>query len=147
VGGFGEIGKAALTKVREALEIVGLQGFESRALGTLSSGQLQRVLFARLLVQDAELILLDEPFNAVDTKTTAALLAMVTRWNQEKRTVVAVLHDETQVLQNFPQTLMLARELVDWGPSSQVLTPKNFKKAQAMSEAWDEQAEFCKHNV
>jgi len=105
VGGFGEISKESITQVREALDIVGLKGFETRALGTLSSGQLQRVLFARLLVQDAELILLDEPFNAVDTQTTAALLSMVTRWHHEKRTVVAVLHDETQVLLNFPQIL------------------------------------------
>ena len=147
VGGFGEINKRALAQVTVALESVGLHGFETRALGTLSSGQLQRVLFARLLVQDAELILLDEPFNAVDTQTTAALLAMVTRWHHEKRTVVAALHDETQVLRHFPQTLILARELVDWGPSSQVLTQTNFKKTQAMSEAWDEQAEFCKRNV
>ncbi|WP_163364259.1 ATP-binding cassette domain-containing protein, partial [Klebsiella aerogenes] len=68
-------------------------GFESRIIGTLSGGQLQRMLFARLLVQDARLILLDEPFTAIDAKTTADLLALVCRWNAEKRSIVAVLHD------------------------------------------------------
>ncbi|WP_163593816.1 ATP-binding cassette domain-containing protein, partial [Klebsiella variicola] len=65
--------------IDHALAAVGLTGFESRIIGTLSGGQLQRMLFARLLVQDARLILLDEPFTAIDAKTTADLLALVCR--------------------------------------------------------------------
>ncbi|MFV3255193.1 ATP-binding cassette domain-containing protein, partial [Klebsiella pneumoniae] len=72
----------------------------------LSSGQFQRVLFARILVQDARLILLDEPFNAVDARTTQDLLQLVDRWRQEGRTLVAVLHDQAQVHSHFPQTLL-----------------------------------------
>jgi len=86
-----------LARVDAALEAVGLQGFERRPVGTLSSGQLQRALFARLLVQDADLILLDEPFNAVDSKTTAGLLTLVQQWHRQGRTVIAVLHDDAQV--------------------------------------------------
>ena len=81
-------------------------------MGTLSSGQTQRVLFARMLVQDAQLILLDEPFNAMDSKTTQALLALIHQWHRQQRTVVTVLHDDAQVRQHFPHTLLLAREVV-----------------------------------
>ncbi len=100
-------------------------------------------MFARLLVQDAPLILLDEPFNAVDAKTTAGLLALVQQWHREGRTVIAVLHDDAQVRQHFPQTLLLARELVGWGPTADVLTEANLQHARAMAEAWDETAEVC----
>lgn len=138
----------ALTSARRdaidgALHAVGLQGFEQRSIGSLSSGQLQRVLFARLLVQDAELILLDEPFNAIDSATAAALLALILQWHQQQRTVIAVLHDDALVRAHFPETLLLARERVAWGPTAAVLTPANLARARAMAEAWDESATVC----
>ena len=143
VGAFGNVSHDKLARVDAALHAVGLQGFERRAVGSLSAGQLQRVMFARILVQDASLILLDEPFNAVDSKTTAGLLALVQQWHQEQRTVIAVLHDDAQVRQHFPQTLLLARELVGWGPTAEVLTEAKLMRARAMAEAWDETAEVC----
>ena len=143
VGAFARVSPSLLARVDSALQTVGLQGFERRTVGTLSAGQVQRVMFARILVQDAQLILLDEPFNAVDTKTTARLLALVQQWHQERRTVVAVLHDDAQVRQHFPQTLLLARELVGWGPTAEVLTEANLQRARAMAEAWDETAQVC----
>ena len=73
------------------------------------------MLFARLLLQDADLVLLDEPFAAIDSKTVADLMVVIRRWRAEKRTVVAVLHDLDQVRRDFPNTLLLARELVDVG--------------------------------
>ena len=112
-------------------------------MGSLSSGQFQRVLFARMLVQEADLILLDEPFNAIDSRTTEALLQIVAQWHAQGRTVVAVLHDDNQVRAYFPQTLMLARELVAWGETSQVLTVANLQRARALAEAWDDRAEIC----
>ena len=142
-GVWGGIGRAMLARVDSALEAVGLQGFARRPVASLSSGQLQRVLFARLMVQDAELILLDEPFNAIDAQTTAALLVLVRRWHQERRTVIAVLHDDAQVHQHFPATLLLARELVAWGPTCDVLTEPWLQSARAMAEAWDDNAELC----
>lgn len=143
LGAFGRVSPALMAEVFAALHSVGLQGFERRSLGTLSSGQLQRVMFARLLVQNADVILLDEPFNAVDSKTTASLLGLVQQWHQQQRTVIAVLHDEAQARQHFPQALLLARELVAWGPTGEVLTPANLQRARAMAEAWDESAELC----
>jgi zinc/manganese transport system ATP-binding protein len=130
-------------QVLTALQAVGLEGFESRPLNSLSSGQFQRVLFARLLVQDAQLILLDEPFSAMDSKTTAALLGLIAQWHTQGRTVIAVLHDDTQVRTHFPQTLLLAREMVAWGATDQVMTVAHLRQARALAEAWDDDAEFC----
>ena len=142
-GAWGAVTRGMLAHVDAALQAVGLEGFERRTIGSLSSGQLQRVMFARLLVQDAELILLDEPFNAVDARTAAALLGLVRQWHQQQRTVIAVLHDDHLVREHFPQTLLLARERVGWGSTADVLTEPNLRRARAMAEAWDENAELC----
>ena len=101
------------------------------------------MLFARLLLQDARVIVLDEPFNAIDAKTSADLLALVHRWHGEKRTVLAALHDIELIKAHFPQALLLAREPVAWGATADVLTPDNIVKARRMCEAFDEHAEAC----
>ncbi|MBX9932002.1 MAG: ABC transporter ATP-binding protein [Methylobacterium sp.] len=127
----------------EALHAVGLNGFEDRSIGTLSGGQFQRALFARLILQDASVILLDEPFSGVDGRTTQDLLALIRSWHRQGRTIVAALHDLAQVAEHFPITLLLAREPVAWGPTAAVLTPSNLGRAQSLSEAWDEDAPVC----
>jgi zinc/manganese transport system ATP-binding protein len=142
-GLFGGIGAKQRDAVEAAISAVGLTGFEERAIGTLSGGQMQRMLFARLLLQDARVIVLDEPFNAIDTKTSADLLALVQRWHSEERTVLAAMHDLELVRSNFPETLLLARESVAWGKTSEVLTPQNLLKARQMCEAFDELAASC----
>jgi zinc/manganese transport system ATP-binding protein len=142
-GLFGGINAASSERVREAIAAVGLTGFEQRAIATLSGGQMQRVLFARLLLQDAQTILLDEPFNSIDSRTAMDLLALVRRWHGERRTVLAALHDIDLVRENFPQTLLLAREPVAWGETVDVLTPQNLLKARQMCEAFDEAADTC----
>jgi zinc/manganese transport system ATP-binding protein len=142
-GLFGGIGKAEQGEIAHALAAVGLNGFENRGIGTLSGGQMQRLLFARVLLQDARLIVLDEPFNAIDSKTTADLTELVRRWHAEKRTVVAALHDMDLVRANFPETLLLARTPVAWGVTAQVLTAENLKEARRMCEAFDDSAGTC----
>ncbi len=127
----------------QALATVGLGGFEGRALGTLSGGQFQRVLFARILLQDAQLILLDEPFAAVDEPTIDALMTLILRWKGEGRTTIAVLHDFDLVRGRFPQTLLLARKLLAWGATAEVLTPENMRRMRATVAAWDEHAPVC----
>lgn len=131
-------------EAQAALDAVGLAGFERRAIGELSVGQFQRVLFARVLLQDASVILLDEPFNAIDARTTADLLAVVRRWHGEARTVVAVLHDIEQVRAHFPRTLLLAREPVAWGPTAEALSAHNLFRARQMAEAWNDDAAWCR---
>lgn len=142
-GLFGGIGASRRVAVLEAMAGVGLTGFENRPIGSLSGGQLQRALFARLMLQDARLILLDEPFTAIDQKTTADLLALVARWHEEKRTVLAVLHDLDVVRRHFPHTLLLARRPIAWGKTPEVLRPENLLKARQMVEAFDAGANPC----
>jgi zinc/manganese transport system ATP-binding protein len=142
-GLFGGVGARERDRVHHAIAAVGLTGFEDRPIGTLSGGQMQRVLFARLLLQDARLIVLDEPFNAIDAKTAADLFDLVRRWHSEKRTVLAALHDLDLVRANFPEVLLLARERVAWGQAKDVLTPENLLKARRMCEAFDEEAGEC----
>ena len=142
-GLFGGIDKKARRRIEEAIAAVGLTGFEDRAIGTLSGGQMQRMLFARLLLQDARVIVLDEPFNAVDAKTSADLFDLVRRWHGEKRTVLTALHDIDFVRANFPECLLLAREPVAWGSTPTVLTPENLLMARRMCEAFDEHATEC----
>lgn len=131
------------TAILGALHAVGLEGFEGRGLDTLSGGQLQRALFARVLLQDADLILLDEPFNAIDTKTVGDLIALIKRWSDEKRTVIVVAHDLTLVREHFPQTLLLARQEIAWGETGATLTPENLARARRFTEAWNDDAPWC----
>lgn len=147
VGLFGSMSNTLIKRADDALRDVGLDGFAARSIGSLSAGQFQRVLFARILLQDAELILLDEPFNAIDTRTTTALLDIVQRWHLEGRTVIAVLHDHEQVRKHFPQCLMLAREVVAWGDTDSVLAPNNLQRASAMAESQDDFAPLCESAV
>lgn len=142
-GLFGGIGRQQQTKVLGALAAVGLNGFERRTIGTLSGGQMQRMLFARVLLQDARVIVLDEPFNAIDAKTSTDLLELVKHWHTEQRTVLAALHDMDLVRANFPETVLLAREPVAWGATAQVLTQENLLTARRMCEAFDDSAAPC----
>jgi zinc/manganese transport system ATP-binding protein len=149
LGHWGRLGwhrgvdRALLAQAADAISAVGLAGFERRPVGTLSAGQLQRALFARLMLQDAAVILLDEPFNALDARTTEDLTALVARWHRERRTVVVVLHDLDEVRRHFPCALLLARECLGWGPTERVLTQANLEQARRMSESWDPHADTC----
>ena len=142
-GLFGGIGATERARIARALAAVGLTGFENRTIGTLSGGQMQRLLFARVLLQDARLIVLDEPFNAIDARTAADLLMLVKHWHAEGRTVLAALHDIDLVAAHFPETLLLAREAVAWGATAEVLTPDNLAEARRMCEAFDDSASAC----
>jgi zinc/manganese transport system ATP-binding protein len=142
-GAFGGMTRRDTTAISSAIDAVGLDGFEARPIASLSGGQLQRMLFARLLMQNASVILLDEPFTAIDSRTVSDLLVLVARWHEEKRTVLAVSHDLDLVRTHFPQTLLLAREEIAKGKTSAVLTAENLRKARAMVEAFDKDAQAC----
>lgn len=142
-GLLGGIGARQREQIRQAIATVGLSGFEDRNIGTLSGGQMQRALFARLLLQDARLILLDEPFASLDSGTISDLLDIIERWHRESRTVLAVLHDNEIVREKFPEALLLAREPVAWGPTRDVLHAENLLRARRMCEAFDNHAGVC----
>ncbi len=135
-GGFGLINHKQRQQALEAIATVGLHGFEKRTLDSLSSGQFQRALFARVLVQDAKIILLDEPFSAIDANTTNALLGVIKRWHSEGRTVICVLHDFEQIKNNFTNCLLMARECIAWGKPDEVLKPETMLGTFLFREAY-----------
>jgi zinc/manganese transport system ATP-binding protein len=144
VGALRGLGTGERHAIADALAAVGLGGFESRSIASLSGGQFQRALFARVLLQDAPLILLDEPLTAIDHGTAVDLLALVNRWHGEARTVIAVLHDLDLVRAHFPTAMLLARELIATGPTAEVLRADHLFRARQMAEPRDELAAVCR---
>lgn len=114
VGPFRSIGRHRMAATNAALNRVGLGEMALQPIQALSAGQFQRVLFARTIVQDAKLILLDEPFTAVDAATTRLLLSIIHEWHAQGRTVIAVLHDMDLVRQHFQDTLRLTGSAAVW---------------------------------
>lgn len=134
IGALGGLSAAQHRRVDAAIAAVGLSGLERRTIGALSGGQLQRSLFARVLLQDAPLLLLDEPYGAIDEASVMDLAALVQRWHREGRTIIAVLHDLEHVRRNYPDTLLLARELVAHGNTAGVLSEANLLRASQLAD-------------
>jgi zinc/manganese transport system ATP-binding protein len=137
-GWFGRLPEAATRRSLAAIEAVGLGDYTRAPIATLSAGQLQRALFARVIVRDAGLIVLDEPFEAVDARTVGELLRLLDAWHAEGRTVLTVLHDLQQARTRFPEALLLARDAIAWGAAERVLTPDNLVRARLRLEGLDD---------
>ena len=142
-GAFGRLTAAHRRQSLSALASVGLQGLEHRPIEALSVGQFQRLLFARLIVEDAPIILLDEPFNAIDQRTTEDLLRLIVGWSTQGRTVVAAIHDLDMARRAFPQALLITREPIAWGAAQDVLSDANLARARNLAEGWLENAPVC----
>jgi zinc/manganese transport system ATP-binding protein len=106
LGAFGKPCRHDLALIDSALEAVGLTAFADTAIGDLSGGQIQRALFARVAVQDCAVILLDEPFVALDEQSQEDLLAVVKAWHGAGKTIIAALHD-LEIAKHFPVWLRL----------------------------------------
>jgi zinc/manganese transport system ATP-binding protein len=124
-------------KMQEALDQVGLSSFGKTPLQALSGGQFQRVLFARLILQDASIILLDEPFVGVDNRTLDDLVNLLHLWVKEGRLVVAVLHDLELIREHFPKTLLIARHFYKTGDTKDVLNRENVRESIVISRQWE----------
>ncbi|MBS0639788.1 MAG: ABC transporter ATP-binding protein [Proteobacteria bacterium] len=131
IGTYRSLPRAEADRVAAAVEAVGLQDAMRRRIGDLSVGQMRRAFFARLLLQDAAVMLLDEPFAAVDARTVETLLGLIAGWHQQGHTVIAVVHDLAQVRAHFPEALLLARRPIAWGAAEAVLTGANLAQAAA----------------
>ncbi|MFE8148228.1 ABC transporter ATP-binding protein [Brenneria goodwinii] len=116
-------------RAMQALEAVAMAEYAHQHIGKLSGGQLQRILFARLLLMQSPLILLDEPFTGIDAQTTQTLLRIIRRLHAEGRTILAVLHDLDVVEEYFPQVLQLANGGHRWGASQSILTNRPKERA------------------
>jgi len=130
-GVFGRLTPYNRQQFADALAQVGMAEFAHQPIGHLSGGQFQRVLFARLLVQQAPVILLDEPFTGVDETTVRLLLALIAGWHTQQRTVIAVLHDMQIVREWFPHTLLLHPQGNLWGSTPHVLAAAAASRAVA----------------
>lgn len=102
-------------RARAALAEVGLAGFEDRQVGALSGGQFQRLMFARLIAQNPDTLLLDEPFAAVDAETTIQLMKILLGWHEQGKTIVCVLHDLLLIRKYFPESFLLAGKCLGRG--------------------------------
>ena len=147
IGLFSPVTRAQRRQAEDALRAVGLDGFGRRPIASLSAGQFQRVLFARMLVQNCPVILLDEPFTAIDARTSADLLKVVVGWHGEGRTIIAVLHDLDQVRESFPDTLVIARDPIAWGATTEALRAEHLFQARQMAEGWDDRADLRRRCV
>ncbi|MGU3416197.1 metal ABC transporter ATP-binding protein [Enterobacteriaceae bacterium C34A] len=107
--------------IAAALERVGLEALGSSPIEALSGGQFQRMLFARVLVQQAPLVMLDEPFTGIDEATSKVLMELILEMHRGGQTVLAVLHDNQRVACHFPETLWLGSEQARWGETPPVL--------------------------
>ena len=101
------MGPGMRKRIATALERVGLLSLAKAPINTLSGGQFQRMLFARIIVQQAPLVMLDEPFTGVDETTTEMLMSLILDMQRHGQTVLAVLHDSEKVARFFPQVLEL----------------------------------------
>ncbi len=146
-GSFRALTPAMLEQSRAALRRVGMSAFAERPIASLSVGQFQRVLFARIIVQDARLILLDEPFAPIDNRTVRDLLPLLQQWRDEGRTILLVLHDLGLAEAYCPEALLLARELIAFGPSRTVLQQENLQRAQLLAESWQDIAPQCDRDL
>ncbi len=116
-------------KVADALEIVGLSDYAERQISQLSGGQFQRVLIARCLVQDADYILLDEPFVGIDSVSEEIIMNTLRELKKAGKTVLIVHHDLGKVAHYFDQVLLLNKELIAFGPTKETFTQANLKQA------------------
>lgn len=129
IGAFKRPSIEQLERVSLAIQKLGLHGLEERSIDTLSGGQFQRMLFARMMVQNADVLLLDEPFVGVDHETAMRLIDQLNHWFREGKTILTVLHDYYVVETYFPKTLLLSNSLVAYGETPFVMNQRNLNKA------------------
>jgi manganese/iron transport system ATP-binding protein len=130
---MGRVGKIGLLRwprrqdreiVRAALAQVGMEAFAGRQIGELSGGQQQRVFLARVLAQEAELLLMDEPLSGLDLPSQEAILTILDGLHRHGITVLVATHDLTQAAEHFSRILLLNRRVVAYGSPAAVLTPE-----------------------
>jgi manganese/zinc/iron transport system ATP- binding protein len=111
----------------QALDKVGMGQFADRQISQLSGGQQQRVFLARALVQDAQIYLMDEPFQGVDATTERAIVSLLQELRASGKTVVVVHHDLQTVPEYFDWTTLLNVRLIASGPVKEVFTEDNLR--------------------
>ncbi len=113
--------------IKDALSTVKMLSYKDHPLSSLSGGQFQRMLFARMLAQDASILFLDEPFSGMDEVTTDILLSVMNQWHHQEKTLIVAQHDQKKVREHFPYTLLLGRHKHFCGHTEKVLTLEHWQ--------------------
>lgn len=116
-------------KVDRALEELGISNLQKRQIGELSGGQQQRTFLARALAQEAEVLLLDEPFVGVDIPTEEKIIEVLRKLSEDGKTLLVVHHDLQAVPDYFDRVVLLNQRLVAAGPTESTFTPELIAKA------------------
>ncbi|MEI5994985.1 metal ABC transporter ATP-binding protein [Candidatus Enterococcus mansonii] len=116
-------------KALDALKTVQLDPFAKRQISELSGGQLQRVFIARVLAQDADIIVLDEPFVGIDMTSEKVIMAILKQLKDAGKTIVIVHHDLHKVTHYFDEVVILKKELIASGSVATTFTNKNIQLA------------------
>lgn len=121
-------GKKERDAAMQALGKVGMADFATRQISQLSGGQQQRVFLARALAQDADIYLMDEPFQGVDATTERAIVELLRELRAAGKTVVAVHHDLQTVPEYFDWVTLLNVRKIASGPVDEVYTAENLRR-------------------
>ena len=130
---YQRIQKADWQKVEAALAAVSMLAMKERQIGELSGGQFQRVLIARTLVQDADLIFLDEPFVGIDVVSEEIIMNLLQELKDKGKYIFIVHHDLSKVESYFDQLILMKQKLIAIGPTKQVFTPEKLTQAFGQS--------------
>jgi manganese/iron transport system ATP-binding protein len=122
-------GRKDLALVREYLDLVGMGDLADRQIGELSGGQQQRVFIARSLVQEAEVMLMDEPLTGLDANSQEGILKILDELRQRNVTVLVATHDLNQAARCFDRVLLLNHQLIGIGSAETVFTPQRLAQA------------------
>ncbi|WP_207694174.1 ABC transporter ATP-binding protein [Enterococcus sp. DIV0212c] len=112
-----------------ALKTVQLEEFAKRQIGELSGGQLQRVFIARVLAQEADIIILDEPFVGIDMTSEKVIMDILKQLKEAGKTILIVHHDLHKVAHYFDDVIILKKQLIACGPVATTFTNKNIQLA------------------
>lgn len=129
IGAFRLPGKSDHAAVRRALQMVNLEALAQRQIAELSGGQQQRMFIARAIAQEAELMLMDEPFNGLDIPSQQDILLLLDVLRAQKITVMVATHDLDQAAEYFDRVMLLNRYLISFGLPAQTLTGDNLRYA------------------
>lgn len=128
-GWFKSHSKYSRRLVSNALERVGMWQYRQRQIRELSGGQQQRVFLARAIAQEADLFLLDEPFNNVDRQTERVIFDIFAELKAQQKTLLVISHDLGETIANYDRLLLLNKSLIASGSIESVLTNENINKA------------------
>ena len=125
VGLFKRVSKEEKQKVLKAIEQVGMLEFKDRQISELSGGQQQRAFIARALVQEADIYLMDEPFQGVDSTTEKSIVEILKQLKAEGKTIIVVHHDLQTVPTYFESVALINKSVIVSGKVSEVFTQEN----------------------